>query len=351
MFIAYIYDKDNNLIAQVEDIIDLDISNKINDISTASFSLHNTNEYATRTYLKEYRRVKIHHLADSSEKVMFDGVIRGFDADLNKTSVKLASFEHLLDRRLIHSDKSFSSVSVDSIVSDVLSEINTRYETNITLDCGITDITSKEYKKAETGLSILQDLAGNGYEFIIEDLVLKFKETVGIDRTTWENFVEYRYDIDEPDYRSIDSVKMTVDGKEFANGIIWKAWSNYTELDDPTSISEFGLIESSFINSGDDASATSSFLWDHKDSVSEFEVWTITNDFFEANIGDEVKVYIFVGNDIMFYDWSMKVIEKKYTSGDLPSIGYVLGKTKVQSKNIIEQILDTQSRIKSLELK
>jgi len=37
MFIAYIYDKNNDIIAQVEDILDMNIQNKLNDISTASF--------------------------------------------------------------------------------------------------------------------------------------------------------------------------------------------------------------------------------------------------------------------------------------------------------------------------
>lgn len=38
------------------------------------------------------------------------------------------------------------SQTVDSVLSTILDDINTLYDTGITLDCGITDLTSKEYK-------------------------------------------------------------------------------------------------------------------------------------------------------------------------------------------------------------
>lgn len=55
-----------------------------------------------------------------------------------------------------------------------------------------------------------------------------------------------------------------------------------------------------------------STLNDHKQSMSEFDVDAVSQDFFEANLGDIVKVFVYVGNDIMFFDGSMKVVQKKY---------------------------------------
>lgn len=350
MYIAYIYDLSNNLVAQIDSILDLEILQKINDVSTASFGLYHTNEYCKREFLKEYRRVRINKLFDGVEKNMFDGVIRGFSATLTTTSVKLESFDHLFDRKLLHSDYTYTDQSIDAILVDILGDINTRHETNITLDCGVTDLTSKEYKKGESFLKVLKDLAGNGYEWVFDNLVLKFKTTIGVDRSAGEDFIEYRYDIGEPNDRSINNVTMNVDGKEMANGVIGKTGNDFTELDDPTSIAEFGLIESSFSASWDDATATQSFLDDHKVSLSEYDVDGVSNDFFEANLWDLVKVYIFVWNDIMYFDGAMKVIGKMYVAWDIPRIEYKLGKTKVQSKNVLEQIVDMQARVKSLEL-
>lgn len=351
MYIAYLYDVNWDLIAQIENILDLDVSKQLNDVSKASFGLYHNDPYCKREYLKEYRRVRITMIVDNIEKEIFDWVIRWFEADLEKTSIKLESFEHYFSRRILHQDYIFTDQSVDTILQTILDDINTRYQTNITLDCGISTLTSKEYKKAETFLKVLQDLADNGFEFIFDDMVLKFKTTVWVDRSTGENFVEYRFDVNEPDDRSINSIKMTVDGKELANGVIWKAGSDYTEDDDATSITEFGLIEWSFTTSWDDATTTASYLDDHKDSLSEYKVETTTNDFFEANLWDLVKVYIYVWNDVLFYDWSMKVVQKDFTAWDLPKIEYTLGKTKIKSKDFIDEILEIQERVKTLELK
>lgn len=53
----------------------------------------------------------------------------------------------------------------------------------------------------------------------------------------------------------------------------------------------------------------------------------------------------------MFFDGSMKVVQKKYTHADLAKIQFGLSKSKARSKDIIETISDLQSRIKNLEMK
>lgn len=351
MFIAYIYDLSNTLIAQVDEVLDFETTKKINDVSTASFALFHTNPYCTRAYMKEYRRIKINMLVGNTEKTMFDGVIRGFEANLVKTTIRCESFEHYFDRRLLSGDYSFVNQSINTIIQGLLTNLNGAYNSGITLDCGITTLTSKEYKRGESFLKVLKDLAENGYEFSIIDKVLIFKTTIGIDRTTGDNFVEYRYDINEPDDRSIDNVKMTVDGKDLANAVLGKADTAYNFVSDAPSIAEFGMLEASFSTSWDDTATSQSYLDDHKVSLSEFDVDTNNQDFFQADLGDIVSVYIYVGNDVMFFDGSMKVIEKSFASGDLARINFKLWVSVVRSKDIIEQIWDVQNRLKTLELK
>lgn len=351
MYIAYIYDKTNTVIAQVEEILDFECTKKINAVSTWSFGLYHTNPYCKREFLKKYVRVKVNIINGNIEKTIFDWVIRGFGADIDKTSVKLASFDHYFERRLLHQTYNFTNQSVDTILSTILWDINTRHQSNISLDCWVATLTSKTYNKWETFFKVLQDLSGNGFEFYIENMTLVFKETIGIDRTSWPNFLQYRYDVNEPDDRSIDDVSMDEDGKEFTNWVIGKSWSNFTEIYDPTSIAEFWLIENSFTNSWDDASWSSKYLADHKDIVSEFSIDAVSRDFFEADLWDMVSVYIFVWNDIMFFDGSMKIIEKRYTAWDLPKIQFWLSTWTVKSKDVLDQIIDIQERVKTLEFK
>lgn len=223
MFIVYLYDLSGNVIAQIDEVLDLDITRKINDVSTASFGLFHTNPYCSRSYIKEYRRVKITMVAENTEKTMFDGVIRGLDADLSKTTLRCESFEHYLERRLLGGDYSFTGQTIQNIIQGLLNNLNSAYNSGITLDCSITTTTTKEYKRGESFLKVLKDLAGNGYEFIVQDKVLIFRETIGVDRSVGDGFVQYRYDVNEPDDRSINTVKMTNDGKELANGVLGKS--------------------------------------------------------------------------------------------------------------------------------
>jgi len=349
MYIAYIYDINNTIVAQIDEILDFEVSNKINGVSTSSWSLYHTNDYCTREYIKEYRRTKINIKQWNIEKTMFDGVIRWFDADITKTTIKCESFEHYFERRLLVQDYTLND-SINNILTDILVDINNTFQTNITLDCLVTATTTKQYKRGETYLKVLQDMAGLWYEFIIVDKILYFKQTVGIDRTTGVDFIQYKYDINEPDDRSINNVKMSVDGKDLANGVLAKAGAGYTYLQDTTSMTEFWLIETSFSNSWDNVNGSQSYLDDHKASLSEFDVDVISLDFFEAWLWDLVSVYIFVGNDVLFFNWSMKVTQKKYTSGDLPKIQFKLWVSVVKNKDFIEQFVEIQQRLKTIEL-
>jgi hypothetical protein len=135
-----------------------------------------------------------------------------------------------------------------------------------------------------------------------------------------------------------------------ANGVLAKSDTGYTYLQDATSITEFWLLEASFSNSWDDANGSQTYLDDHKASLSEFDVNVISQDFFEVWLWDLVSVYIFVGNDILFFDGSMKVIQKKYTAWDLPKIQYKLWVSIVKSKDFIEQFVEIQQRVKTIEL-
>jgi len=350
MYIIYLYNSSNEVIAQVEEILDLNINLKLNNIWSGSFWLYHNSQYCKREYLKKFKKIKIVLQENFDEKVMFEWVIRWFWIDLEKTTIQFSSFEYLFDRRLIYSDKTYTTQSIDYILSDILDDINTRYNTGISLDCDITTTTSKTYKKWQSFYSIIKDLALNGYEYIINDWVLVFKESIWTDRTSWDEFVEYKYNIDEPDDRSINSLSVIEDWKGLSNGIIWKSWSNYSEQTDITSISENWLIESSITNNWDIITGVSSFLETHKDWIVEYSLGIVSNDFFEVGIWDLVKVYIYVWNDMMFFDWEMEIVEKKYKSWDLPTINFKLNITKAQDKDIIDEVKEIQERLKIIEL-
>lgn len=101
---------------------------------------------------------------------------------------------------------------------------------------------------------------------------------------------------------------------------------------------------------GDTASATTALLAEHKDSVTEISITPDTNDFFLANLGDIVKVYIDGGNTIQFFDGSLKVIEKSMNFSASKMVDIKLSTTKVSTPSIFDTIVDLRSRVKKLEV-
>lgn len=110
-------------------------------------------------------------------------------------------------------------------------------------------------------------------------------------------------------------------------------------------------MEKSAPVSGDLTAAAAAYLADRKDSVREIDAVPTSSDFFEADVGDIVKVYLDGGTDIMKFDGTMKVVSKEFRNGDLPAITFSLSKTKVRTPTILETISDLAARTKSLEVK
>lgn len=236
------------------------------------------------------------------------------------------------------------------MIEHTLNEVNTRYDTGITLDCDVVDTTTKKFEKGISMLDVLEELAKNWYEFRIIDKVLIFKQSIGIDRTTGNGMVQYKYDVFSPDERTIDGIKMQIDGKDLTNGALSKVKENSQYIDDDTSIEEFGLLETAFSKSGDENTTAQSYINEHKDTLFEIDVDVVSKDFFEWDLWDMVKVDIVSWNDLLFYDGTMKILEKSYTGGDLPSIEIKVWKVVVPNKDIFDQVSTLKRRVQFLEI-
>jgi hypothetical protein len=116
-------------------------------------------------------------------------------------------------------------------------------------------------------------------------------------------------------------------------------------VEDTESIVEFWRIEESFTSW-----IASEILEERKTSTKELSIDTILTDFFVCNIWDLVKVYINTNNDIMNFNWALKVIEKNFTSWWINKITLKLNTWKVKSLNVKEFLQDLNTRVRNLEL-
>ena len=342
MFVIYINDHLWNEKTQMFEVNKLEIRQKLNDISSASFEVSNTSKTNSYSNFKEFNEIKIYKIENNDEKLIFDWIIRSVEADLYKTKVILNDKIFLLKNKILYIEKSYTNTQVKSILIDILDVINSRYDTGIILNSDILDQVTKAYKKWQTFFDILKDLALNWYEFEIKNNVLYFLNSIWEDKTSWANFVEFSYDIQFPWSRTIDTARLEYDSENITNAVISKDTWNSEDL---LSINNFWRLEKYFISWDKDA-----LLLDRKESIRELEITPISYDFFVANLWDTVKVFIDAWNDIMYFNSNLKIVEKEFRSWELNKVKIKLSKWNVRTLNLIETIADLKNRTKTLEI-
>jgi hypothetical protein len=322
---------------------------KTKDISDASFEMPNSDPKLNRTNFKEFNQIKINRLTKDSEKTVLEWVVKNIESDLDWSKITINSFDYLFKRK-----KTYTALTLDgnltTFLTSLLSQINARYATDWVLDCNISDtVTLGQAISAGTSfLDILKKIPDIEWKFSTINWVktITVRRSIGIDRTTGPNFIEFLWDIANPRKRTIKTARHTLNADNLSNAVN----DSYNRVvTDATSISEFWRIEESVTTSGTDT--IDWYLDQHKVSVAELEVTPTSLDFFMVDIGDTVKVYIYVWNDLMYYNWSLKVVSKTVSGENLKEIRIWLSKTNVTTLWVLETIKDLKDRLKLQELR
>lgn len=351
MYIAYIYSPDWTIITQIQEITNLNISLKLNNIGDASFDISSKNIANTYDILQEFNKVRISKQLWNTENIMFEGYIRLVVAGVWKTSVYIWDYNRFFQSKFVNSEKNYTGQSYNFILSDIIWEINARFATWISLDCWILDTTpDKKYTEGTDFLKILKDLAWSKYEFKIANWVLYFKETIWLDRSiSWDDYVIYTYNIDDYSSNNISNPETSYNAENIANNIKVK-WDSYSYANDTVSIAKYWSVERIFTNSWQDTETANNILLQRKTWTREISFIPIVKDFFEVWIWDTVAIYIKTENSLNYYNWNAKILEKNYKSSWLEQISIKVSTSKISTLDFLWKIKDLDSRIKTIEL-
>lgn len=340
-YVIYISDHLWNPITQIFNVSSIDINQKLNNLSTASFSLETGDKNCKYEYFKELNRIKICQIADNIEKVMFDWVVRWVSTDLNNTKITLNCRHFLLKKKILYIDKTYTNQSISSILQDIVDHINSRDTGFVNLVCDIDTLITRDYRKKKNFLDILKDLAWDTYEFIFENNTLTFTNTIWSDKSSWSEIVLFEFDINSPESRTITKAVNDRDADNIDTAVIWEDWND----ESAEAISNFWRLEQGF-----NSWLASDLLNQRKDSTREVNIQPKVSDFFICDIWDIVKTYIYTWWDMMYYNWWLKVIEKTFKSWALNIINIKLNTWKVKTLDLIETISNLKSRVGNLEL-
>lgn len=341
MIVIYIFDHLWNKITQIDNgIKNFECKLKLNDISECYFSVSNTHRDNFYSNFKEFNKIKITESKLWVEKIIIEWIIKKVTSNLTETKVLINSDLYLFKRKKLNSDLTFNNTKITDIISQILPSW-------YSLNSKIEDSISKEYKRWSSSFDVLKDISLSWYEFKIENNILYFAKEVWKDRSlVWDDFVDFVFNYKNIRENTISEAKLEYDAEKITNKITWKNWNKYVTKENEESIQSFWKVEDYFTASWDLESATREHLEEHKNSVREFEISPLTRDFFVADIWDTVKVFIDAGNDIMYFDWTLKVIEKTFKIDELPKITIKLAKTKVKSNDIIDTLKSLKEEMK-----
>ncbi len=157
--IIKIYNIEGAPLTQITESSEVKITNKLNDISFAEFTLSLSDPNAKYEYLQEFFRIDFYKQIWNKEIFYWTWYIQWVEADIHKAQVKCKSFDWMWKQIILDKNYNFTDKSIDYILNEILTDINTRWDTQKTLDSWITTIITKAFDKWDTFFSVLKDLS------------------------------------------------------------------------------------------------------------------------------------------------------------------------------------------------
>lgn len=344
MLIIYVYDHQGNPLTQLFAVQRFECTQTLNSYDQARFVIPSNHQDNTLNKLKIYNEVKVSHLKTWKESCYIHGVIHSVEASLTETVVTIRSFEWLFEKKLISIDMTWSNQSLVTIVSWLLATINARYDTGITLSCSLSDMIDLTITKGATFASVLQEIVKLGYQYRVINKTLCIDTRIGDDRTSWEDYFQLKWNVQDPLERNIAEATITTDAWQLINATFEKTAGFQI---DQESINTYGRIEESISADGNPTVALQETLTTKASGARVLELSPIIQDFFTVNIWDLLAVHIDAGNEIMTYTGSVQVLQKlQDTRG---KVRLIVSTSTTRIPTLLETIREQEKRIKKLE--
>lgn len=331
MFTVYLYEGEE-CIAQIQDIFEINADLKLNGSSQVKITLDAQSPYIQKDLLRMWRSIRITELAEEGEKEMLAGVIRWVEANFTQVEIIAESRRVLLEKRLVDQKYKWNQSPLEEVVRTLFEEQNRKSPLPFNIECETGSTVSLEVGEKAVLSSVINSIIKEGVDVFLIGDTLKIGKHIWEDRTQGVNYKEFRYDTQDPEGNTIDKAKLVIDAKEMSN----KVWGQRSE----ESIARYGLLEESKSNEDE-----VTYLKEHKEQVSEFNITVGEDSFYQVELGDKVKVIIKGYNELMQFDGVMKIVGKKYRSGDLPTIEYTVSTQRIPQEWVIGTIKQLNEKV------
>ena len=341
--------------AQFMNPSDLTYKEELLDTNDLQFTLDINDEQIAS--IIEYKKVALYSVANNVDTLLWTGYISDPSNDFEKVYVVCSDEKRYMQKKQIYTDKNWSATPIATILNTLVTEANARsggLHGNLSYQTGLTDTITKDFKKGTNYFDILQELAERlNAEWKVTENEIIFETTIGEDKTSGSNFVEFSSDRDIGIGNTIASYLSKRNGNHIATAVIGKDGTAYSEQDDNTAT--FGFVESSVsFNDGDLVAQTTEYLNERKVSQTEITLTIDPNaiDYANMNIGDLVHIRINHGSPLIDIETDVLILEKTVEIRNKQAIASVIvGTAKKRILTPQNYLAKIDKRMKTLELK
>lgn len=318
MIIAKVYENqfDTTPSYLLDEINELDIEQEVSGDSRVTMAI------PVFSWLKQYQKIELYEVKNGTDNIFFSGYIYALRLSIEKFELDLRDENTLMRHKWVLSDKSYTDKAPEHILNDIVTERNASYSESWTVDSSVTDTITVDFKKGDNWYAVLDTLSEQlGYNWMVRQQTITFDDIVGVDRTSWDNFIELVYNWDNHREDNIANVTRESYGN-VSNVILGSDFDNKILKSDGTSISKrWALFEQKSFNGWDLNEQTQNYLDFKKSDLFNYKIETEP---FWPDVGLWDKIHLRVENlnEYLNYDGDVLVsgVELEYINATLVKI-------------------------------
>lgn len=196
------------------------------------------------SWLKEFQKIQLIETG-IQDNIIFEWFIYTLKPNFKSVKITARDFKGLLDAKVLFTDKTYTDKTLDFILNDLITDLNSRSSGDIfpetwthEIDSNIGWIT-KEFKKGISYFNIFKELwIIAEKEWTTKQGKILFKEILWTDKTSGDFFTELIYNKDTPDENNISDIQ--VESFWTLKNVIL---TSTTSVNNSNSIENYGRLE------------------------------------------------------------------------------------------------------------
>ena len=337
--------RSNNIITQEIIESELRIEDDLNWFNIANFQIPFID------WIEEDVRVDLYEVWNVDTKI-FSWFIYKIEPIRNNRwviNIECRSEKAIFNKRLILSDKSFSWVSIKTILNDVLDDYNTYWDRR-TLSCDFDKNITIDIKQGDKYFDVLDELSEQcEANRDIRDWVVLFKQNIWTDYSNGDTYQEIYFNWFYPNTCNISSIKVSWTATQ-SNIVMVKDRGWNVTIDSTWYVDFVYWVWKLEIRDWDTADKLAKFKQTSNQKQRNYEI-DLEQNVILANIWDKLKLVVENTNSFFDINTTVSIIKKNtvYTNAS-KQVSYTVWEIKVTPQNIENRLFGIQKDIRLLQI-